>query len=192
MLQVREIIRLRLNAELVTLSACDSGVGKLQGQEPSWLPAEVIGQLGRAKPVIVDELSDAETEELRQAAPQLRALLADNHPARQVARNLFRLSRLASLPSDAPVVRTEAEMAEQWWETADGQKDENHRDRARVLRTLAEQALTSAGTLDVSGFPTLAVDALVASQTLRDLGNDRVTFRHDVLREWGNRQCPHR
>ena len=33
LLQVREIIRLRLNAELTTLSACDSGVGKLQGQE---------------------------------------------------------------------------------------------------------------------------------------------------------------
>jgi CHAT domain-containing protein len=33
LLQVREIIRLRLNAELATLSACDTGVGKLQGQE---------------------------------------------------------------------------------------------------------------------------------------------------------------
>ena len=33
LLQVREIIRLRLNAELTTLSACDGGVGKLQGQE---------------------------------------------------------------------------------------------------------------------------------------------------------------
>ena len=33
LLQVREIIRLRLNAELTTLSSCDSGVGKLQGQE---------------------------------------------------------------------------------------------------------------------------------------------------------------
>ncbi|MGA8504534.1 MAG: CHAT domain-containing protein [Candidatus Sulfotelmatobacter sp.] len=33
LLQVREIIRFRLNAELTTLSACDSGVGKLQGQE---------------------------------------------------------------------------------------------------------------------------------------------------------------
>ena len=29
----REVIRLRLNAELTTLSACDSGVGKVQGQE---------------------------------------------------------------------------------------------------------------------------------------------------------------
>ena len=25
---------------------------------------------------------------------------------------------------------------------------------------------------------------MVASETLRDLGNDRVAFRHDVLREW--------
>jgi CHAT domain-containing protein/tetratricopeptide (TPR) repeat protein len=33
LLQVREIIRLRLNTELTTLSACDTGVGKLQGQE---------------------------------------------------------------------------------------------------------------------------------------------------------------
>ena len=33
LLQVREIKRLRLNAELTTLSACDSGVGKLQGEE---------------------------------------------------------------------------------------------------------------------------------------------------------------
>jgi hypothetical protein len=152
--------------------------------EPSWLPADVIGQLGRAEPVVIYELSDSETEELRDAAPQLKALLADNHPARPVARNLFRLSRLASFPSDAQVVRTEVEMAEQWWETADGPKDENHRDRARVLRALAEQALTSAVPLDVSDVPTPAVDALVASQTLRDLGNDRVTFRHDVLRDW--------
>jgi CHAT domain-containing protein/tetratricopeptide (TPR) repeat protein len=33
LLQVGEIIRLRLNAELTTLSACDTGVGKLQGLE---------------------------------------------------------------------------------------------------------------------------------------------------------------
>ena len=33
LLQVREIIRLRFNADLVTLSACNTGVGKLQGQE---------------------------------------------------------------------------------------------------------------------------------------------------------------
>jgi CHAT domain-containing protein len=32
-LQVREIIRLHFNADLVTLSACNTGVGKLQGEE---------------------------------------------------------------------------------------------------------------------------------------------------------------
>jgi len=152
--------------------------------EPSWLPADAIDKLGRAEPVVIDELSEAETEELRHAAPNLRALLADTHPARQVARNLFRLSRLASLPSDAPVVRTEVEMAQQWWEFADGPKDQNHRDRARVLRVVAEQALSRTEPLDVREFPAAAVDALVRSETLVDLGNDRVTLRHDVLREW--------
>jgi hypothetical protein len=151
---------------------------------PSWLPADVLDQLGRAGPVVINELSDAETDELRNAAPQLIALLADNHPARPVARNLFRLARLASRPSDAPVPRTEVEMAEQWWQTADGENDENRRERARLLKALAEQALSRAEQLDASRSPANAVDALVESETLRDLGNDRVAFRHDVLRDW--------
>ena len=33
LLQVREITRLRFDADLVTLSACDTGIGKLQGEE---------------------------------------------------------------------------------------------------------------------------------------------------------------
>jgi hypothetical protein len=152
--------------------------------EPSWLPADALDELGRAEPVVMDELSDGETGELRNAAPQLIALLADAHPARPVARNLFRLSRLANRPSGALMARTEVEMAEQWWQSADGAKDEGHRERARVLMALAEQALSHVEYLSVKGLPAAAVDALVASETLRDLGNDRVTFRHDVLREW--------
>jgi hypothetical protein len=152
--------------------------------EPSWIPVDVVDRLGRAEPVVIDELSDAETEELRNAAPQLRGLLADNHPARQVARNLFRLSRLAGLPSGVRVLRTEVDMATQWWDSADGVRDQNHRERARLLKTLGEQSFSGADKLDVREFPTGAVDVLVASQTLRDLGNDLVAFRHDVLREW--------
>ena len=75
-------------------------------------------------------------------------------------------------------------MAEHWWRTADGTIDRSHRERARLLKTLAEQALVRAEPLDVNDRPAAAVNDLVASETLRDLGNDRVAFRHDVLREW--------
>ena len=153
-------------------------------EEPSWLPPDALDHLGRAEPIMIDELSDAEVDEIRHAAPRLAPLLADTHPARDVTRNLFRLARLATRPGDATVLRTEADMAEQWWQTADGKLDGDHRDRARLLKALAEVALSHAGPLDVSNHPAQAVDALVASETLRDLRNDRVAFRHDVLREW--------
>ena len=90
---------------------------------------------------MIGELSEAEVEEMRHAAPRLAPLLADNHPARDVTRNLFRLARLASRPGDEPVPRTEVDMAEQWWQTADGRLDDDHRERARLLKALAEQAL---------------------------------------------------
>lgn len=153
-------------------------------EEPNWLSPDALGRLGCAEPILIGELSEAEVEEMRHAAPRLAPLLADTHPARDVTRNLFRLARLASRPGDEPVPRTEVDMAEQWWQTADGRLDGNHRERARVLKALAEQALSRAEPLDVSDRPARAVDALVASETLRDLGNDRVAFRHDVLREW--------
>ena len=153
-------------------------------EEPSWLPPDALDHLGRAEPIMIDELSDTEVDEIRHAAPRLAPLLADTHPARDVTRNLFRLARLVTRPEDAMVLRTEADMAEQWWQTADGKLDGDHRDRARLLKALAEVALSHAGPLDVSNHPAQAVDALVASETLRDLRNDRVAFRHDVLREW--------
>lgn len=153
-------------------------------EEPNWLPADALDQLGRATPVVIGELNEAEIDELRHAAPKLVALLADNHPGRDVTRNLYRLARLASQPADEPVPRTEIDMAEQWWLTADGALDGERRERARLLKALAKQALSRAEPLDVSERPAKAVDALVKSESLRDLGNDRMAFRHDVLREW--------
>jgi hypothetical protein len=153
-------------------------------EEPSWLPLNAIERLGRADPIFINELTDAEVDEMRHAAPRLAPLLADAHPAREVTRNLFRLARLASRPGDEPVPRTEAEMAEQWWQTADGKLDGNRRERTRLLKALTEQAFSHAEPLDVSDCPAQAVNELVASETLRDLENDRVVFRHDVLREW--------
>ena len=74
-------------------------------------------------------------------------------------------------------------MADEWWDTADG-LPEGRRERQRVLRHLADQALSAVAVFDVSTQPPNAVDELVIAETLREYGNDRVGFRHDVLREW--------
>jgi hypothetical protein len=153
--------------------------------EASWLPADTLDRMGRTEPIVIGELTETEVDELRHIAPALAPLLADRHPARDVTRNLYRLARLASQSSDAPIPRTEIDMAERWWQTADGKIDNSHRERARLLKGLAEQALVSrAEPFDVSDRPAGVVDSLIASETLRDFGNDRVAFRHDVLREW--------
>ncbi len=154
-------------------------------EEPSWIPASVLEQLGGASTAVISELNDVEIEELRLAAPRLSHLLTDSHPARDVTRNLYRLGRLAERPADEPTPRTEIDMAVQWWQTADGKVDNGVRERARLLRALAHQALYGSDPLNVSDRPAAAIDQLIASESLRDFGNDRVAFRHDVLREWG-------
>ena len=118
--------------------------------EPNWLPSDALERLGRAEPILISELSEAEVDEMRHAAPMLAPLLADTHPAREVTRNLFRLARLASRQGNEPIPRTEVDMAEQWWQTADGRIDGDHRERARLLKALAEQALSRTESLDVS------------------------------------------
>jgi hypothetical protein len=152
--------------------------------EPSWLPSDALARLGQTAPVTIGELSQVEIEQLKVTDPSLAPLLTDGHPARQVARNLFRLARLASQPASDPVPRTEVDMAEQWWTTADGARDAGWRDRTRLLQGAAAQTLSGADFLDVTGQAAAPIDALVSSGTLRDLGIDRVAFRHDVLREW--------
>jgi hypothetical protein len=152
--------------------------------EPNWLDAKAIAALVSAPAVVIEELSEAEVTELSEAEPRLAGLLADSHPARAVVRNLYRLSRLATHPTSAPTPTTELDMAEQWWSSADGERDEGHRERARLLRSLAEMALGGSSVLDVKDEPPGPINALVRSETLRDLETDKVTFRHDVLRQW--------
>ena len=152
-------------------------------EEPNWLPPEALARLVKAAPIVVDQLSKAEIDQLRLADPTLGPLLTEAHPARQVTRNLFRLARLAGRPVDEPMPRTEVEMADQWWTTADG-KAAGLRDRSRLLHALAEQTLRRADKFDVKDHLAASIDALIASGTLRDLGSDRVAFRHDVFREW--------
>ena len=153
-------------------------------EEPNWLPEEALERLGQADPVMVGELSTAEVSELQAIAPELGALLAESHPARAVTRNLFRLSRLANRPGDGQVPRTEVDMAEQWWTSADGAQDATRLERARVLKELAEQTLAQRESLETASHPTSPLDELIQSQTLRVLGHDRMAFYHDVLRDW--------
>ena len=152
--------------------------------EPSWLPQESVTKMKLATPVYVDELAEDEIADLRRAAPRIAWLLTENHPARGVTRNLYRLSRLSSLSPNDPVPLSEAEMAVRWWTVADGKKDEGYIDRARLLQNLAMQVVGRASYLDSSNSPSSAINALVQSETLRQLGVDRVAFRNDVLREW--------
>lgn len=153
--------------------------------DASWLDASALTVLGRAKPVIVAPIEDDELEQLREAEPQLRRLLAPDHPASAVTRNLYLLSRLLKLPEGEPLPRTEIEMATTWWTSAAGDAgDATARTRGRVLRDLGGRAIRGEVTFDVTALDDAAIDALVESETLSDFGNDRVAFRHDVLREW--------
>lgn len=158
-------------------------------EEPTWLPAEALERLKPTPAIEINGLSKAEIEQLKAGDPALAPLLADSHPAHQVTRNLFRLARLASQASTEPLPRTEIDMAEQWWKTADridkdGANDKGWRERARLLQDAAEQTLQGADTLNVKDRPSEPIDALVARGTLRNLSVDQVAFRHDVFREW--------
>ena len=152
--------------------------------ERSWLPSNVLDELGRTPIISIGELGDTDVEELRSAAPQLSQLLAENHPAREVVRNLFRLSRLAERPDSQSLPRTEAEMAGEWWRQAGSGEAEGKRDRARLLKALAEYALVSAEAFDSSETAAKPIDTLVLNETLLELKTDAVVFRHDVFREW--------
>lgn len=174
---------IRAASDIAGVSVVSTARRTFGSEEPSWLPTAAVERLGYA-PVVIGELLDTEIDELKAVAPKLASLLSDSHPARDVTRNLYRLGRLADRPSGEPAPRSEVDMALQWWETVDGRRDDDPRERSRALRALAKQALCGAQPLDVSELPAVAVNQLVSSETLRDLGNDRVMFRHDVLREW--------
>ena len=153
-------------------------------EEPNWLPSDAIDVLGRST-VLIDELTDAELVELRSAAPELVPLLATGHPAREVVRNLFRLDRLVRQPGGDPVPHTEAEMAKLWWKTGDGPSGDQARDRTRILREFAESSFSGESSpFDTTAFAVTPLGQLLRSGTLRDLGGERMIFRHDVFRDW--------
>jgi len=155
----------------------------LAAEDDNGVAEPVSAALGMAAPVIVDDLSDDEVEALVQAQPALGPLLAENHPARQIARNLFRLGRLLAAGGTATAAQSEITLARQWWTSGDG-PGHGRRDRQRLLRRLAEAAVRGQDRIDAKDEPADAIEALLRSGSVKELGSDQLIFGHDVLRDW--------
>jgi hypothetical protein len=172
----------RAAADVPALTVIVTARSDFDRDTPNWLPAEALEKLGRAPAVTLSELSEDEIEELKTATPTLKSLLGADHPARGVARNLFRLSRLLEVEGSADGLRSEADLLNRWWKTGDGPA-EGMRDRQRLMAAMADGALEGHDRIETSAnAPT--IDALVATGTIRELRRDCVTFAHDTLRDW--------
>jgi len=147
-----------------------------------WLDDRISTALGGMHAVEVGALSDKEAAILVDRAPELRMLLDASHPAAQLARNLYRLSRLLREPSAASV-RTEAGLAKLWWISADGASAAEVRAAQRILEALAIAALKGDAGIDLAE-DSPARDHLRGAQSLREVRRDRLDFYHDVLRDW--------
>lgn len=147
-----------------------------------WLDDRISTDLGGMHAVEVGALSDEEVAILTDQAPELRMLLDVSHPAAQLARNLYRLSRLLREPSAASV-RTEAGLAQLWWISADGAPTAEVRAAQRILKALATAALMGDGGIDLDE-DSSARNHLLGAQSLREVRPDRLDFNHDVLRDW--------
>lgn len=152
------------------------------GDVESWLDEGIVAVLGGAHRVSVGSLSEDEVEILVDQAPDLRLLLDPKHPAAGLARNLYRLSRLLTVPS-ATEVRTEAAMADLWWKRADGTPAPEVRAAQRLLAALAASALKGESGIDLTE-DSAARSHLVGTLTLKEVRRDRLDFYHDVLRDW--------
>jgi hypothetical protein len=109
--------------------------------EPNWLPSDAMDVLGRA--IRFWSVNSATTKlwNCGRLRLNLRRCLPMGIPlalSREISFGC-RASRGDHPTLCCPVRRPE--MAEEWWQSADGKKDGGHRERSRVLAALADQAL---------------------------------------------------
>lgn len=147
-----------------------------------WLAEDALALLGTPHRVAVGELDDEEVAALSQAAPELRVLLAPGQPAARISRNLYRLTQLLKVPSSVEI-RTEADLADRWWRTADGADPTHVRAAQRILADIAKAALAGRDTIELTE-DSPAREHLLRSLTLSEPKRDRLGFYHDVLRDW--------
>jgi ABC-type cobalamin/Fe3+-siderophores transport system ATPase subunit len=155
----------------------------------SKLPQELVAA-GMA-PLLIEEISDAETAVLAAGNPALSALLNSTHPARAIARNLFYLSQLVELtaaqPHSAVGLASETDLAKAWWRYGGGRNDDGRLARLKILRALGTQVLAHPGqaAFRVDDFDASIVTELLHLQGLREVRQGAtITFRHDVQRDW--------
>lgn len=147
-----------------------------------WLPDDIVESYGGVHRLAIDALDDNEVAFLVKHAPELRALLDPGHPAAAIARNLYRLSRLLKVPK-ATEIRTEAQLADRWWKSADEAPVAAVRTAQRLLENLADRSLRGEGAI------TLQTDSvgrshMIGTLTLAEVRRDHLDFYHDVLRDW--------
>lgn len=150
----------------------------------NWLPTDAIAALAPSPPVTIAELSDDEVDALATADGTLAALLDPGHVAKDVVRNLFRLSRLVERSGGDDFPATEVAMARQWWDSADGPAGAGVRMRARLLTALAETTLTTVMPFRADAAEPSAIAELIARGSVREISRDALVFAHDVLRDW--------
>ncbi|MGY4306403.1 hypothetical protein ACVIJ6_003646 [Bradyrhizobium sp. USDA 4369] len=147
-----------------------------------WVADDVIESFGGVHSVAVGELTDEEVKALTEKAPELRSILAPGHPAGNIARNLYRLSRLLKAPASGDI-RTEAELASHWWSTADNSASVSVRAGQRIIANLAEISLAGGSLMELTE-DSAARSHLTRSLTLTEVRRDQFGFYHDVLRDW--------
>jgi len=137
----------------------------------------------------VPDISDEEAGQLSEQNAALATLLARDHPARSIARNLFFLSSMVALGTGQQVeISTEIDLARVWWAYGGGRAEDAGRwARLKVLRTMGADILaqptrvaSKADTLD----STVVAELLRLDAIREEIRGAEVAFRHDVLRDW--------
>lgn len=147
-----------------------------------WLANDALAFFGKPKIIEVGDLTDDEVQSLREQAPQLKALLKPSHPAASISRNLYRLSRLLKVGNPVDI-RTETDLALNWWRTADGAPTQEISSAQRLMSDLVDIAFGGGDELHLRE-DTAARGSLLRSLTLRVTRRDHLVFYHDVLRDW--------
>ena len=137
----------------------------------------------------VERISDDECEVLSDENQTLAMILTNGHPAHEIARNLFYLSRMVELGvGQTQDVATEIDLARLWWRYGGGRTEDDGRfARLKLLRAMGMQMVSDPTRVAFRAdeFDSAAVAELLRLDSLReDIKGATLTFRHDVLRDW--------